>query len=111
MQALHLTVVDEWYEDRYIVVYDISEPGEIKECEVLDLTCTMLTSKGDTLYYVRMEGYGEVLKFYQKTVGQCVWDGGGWIFCVDTAGNKKVYFINLSGMDDSLLLTEITLVE
>lgn len=77
MQALHLTVVDEWYEDRYIVVYDISEPGEIKECEVLDLTCTMLTSKGDTLYYVRMEGYGEVLKFYQKTVGQCVWDGGG----------------------------------
>lgn len=37
--------------------------------------------------------------------------GGGWIFCVDTAGNKKVYFINLSGMDDSLLLTEITLVE
>lgn len=110
MQALHLTVVDEWYEDRYIVVYDISEPGEIKECEVLDLTCTMLTSKGDTLYYVRMEGYGEVLKFYQKTVGQCVWDGG-WIFCVDTAGNKKVYFINLSGMDDSLLLTEITLVE
>lgn len=108
MQALHLTVVDEWYEDRYIVVYDISEPGEIKECEVLDLTCTMLTSKGDTLYYVRMEGYGEVLKFYQKTVGQC-WGGG--IFCVDTAGNKKVYFINLSGMDDSLLLTEITLVE
>ena len=107
MQALHLTVVDEWYEDRYIVVYDISEPGEIKECEVLDLTCTMLTSKGDTLYYVRMEGYGEVLKFYQKTVGQC-WGG---IFCVDTAGNKKVYFINLSGMDDSLLLTEITLVE
>lgn len=70
MQALHLTVVDEWYEDRYIVVYDISEPGEIKECEVLDLTCTILTSKGDTLYYVRMEGYGEVLKFYQKTVGQ-----------------------------------------
>lgn len=109
MQALHLTVVDEWYEDRYIVVYDISEPGEIKECEVLDLTCTMLTSKGDTLYYVRMEGYGEVLKFYQKTVGQCC--GGGGIFCVDTAGNKKVYFINLSGMDDSLLLTEITLVE
>lgn len=108
MQALHLTVVDEWYEDRYIVVYDISEPGEIKECEVLDLTCTMLTSKGDTLYYVRMEGYGEVLKFYQKTVGQCL---GGGIFCVDTAGNKKVYFINLSGMDDSLLLTEITLVE
>ena len=110
MQALHLTVVDEWYEDRYIVVYDISEPGEIKECEVLDLTCTMLTSKGDTLYYVRMEGYGEVLKFYQKTVGQCLEWGGG-IFCVDTAGNKKVYFINLSGMDDSLLLTEITLVE
>ena len=67
--------MDEWYEDRYIVVYDISEPGEIKECEVLDLTCTMLTSKGDTLYYVRMEGYGEVLKFYQKTVGQC-WGGG-----------------------------------
>ena len=99
--------MDEWYEDRYIVVYDISEPGEIKECEVLDLTCTILTSKGDTLYYVRMEGYGEVLKFYQKTVGQ--W--GGVIFCVDTAGNKKVYFINLSGMDDSLLLTEITLVE
>lgn len=91
------------------MVYDISEPGEIKECEVLDLTCTMLTSKGDTLYYVRMEGYGEVLKFYQKTVGQCF--GGGGIFCVDTAGNKKVYFINLSGMDDSLLLTEITLVE
>lgn len=89
------------------MVYDISEPGEIKECEVLDLTCTMLTSKGDTLYYVRMEGYGEVLKFYQKTVGQWV----GEIFCVDTAGNKKVYFINLSGMDDSLLLTEITLVE
>ena len=52
------------------MVYDISEPGEIKECEVLDLTCTMITSKGDTLYYVRMEGYGEVLKFYQKTVGQ-----------------------------------------
>lgn len=110
MQALHLTVVDEWYEDRYIVVYDISEPGEIKECEVLDLTCTMLTSKGDTLYYVRMEGDGEVLKFYQKTVGQFFFLGGG-IFCVDTAGNKKVYFINLSGMDDSLLLTEITLVE
>ena len=70
--------MDEWYEDRYIVVYDISEPGEIKECEVLDLTCTMLTSKGDTLYYVRMEGYGEVLKFYQKTVGQCLDGGGGF---------------------------------
>ena len=65
------------------MVYDISEPGEIKECEVLDLTCTMLTSKGDTLYYVRMEGDGEVLKFYQKTVGQFFFGGGD--------DNKEIY--------------------
>lgn len=46
LASIALTVVDEWYEDRYIVVYDISEPGEIKECEVLDLTCTHAYFKG-----------------------------------------------------------------
>lgn len=106
MQALHLTVVDEWYEDRYIVVYDISEPGEIKECEVLDLTCTMLTSKGG---YPLLRSDGRV---WRSTEILSENGGPGWgVSCVDTAGNKKVYSINLSGMDGSLLLSEITLVE